>query len=72
MSRRIVNMTDGIKSQLLNKLRGSYFAMQIDEHTDITNIAQLLIYDRYTYKSEIKENFFIWSTTQFAMIFLFL
>ncbi|VVC45848.1 Hypothetical protein CINCED_3A000273 [Cinara cedri] len=43
VSRRIENMSDNIKSQLLNRLRGNYFAMQLDESTDITNLAQLLV-----------------------------
>jgi len=34
VSRRIENMSDNIKSQLLNRLRGNYFAMQLDEFTD--------------------------------------
>jgi hypothetical protein len=40
ISRQIEN----IKSQLLNRLRGNYFAMQLDESTDITNLAQFTLY----------------------------
>jgi hypothetical protein len=43
VSLRIENMLDNIKSQLLNRLRGNYFAMQLDESTDITNLAQFLV-----------------------------
>lgn len=57
VSRRIENMSDNIKSQLLNRLRGNYFAMQLDESTDITNLAQLLVYVRYSYKDKIEEDF---------------
>jgi len=53
VSHRIVNMYDDIKSQLLNRLRGNYFAMQLDECTDITNLAQLLVCVRSPYKGKI-------------------
>lgn len=50
-------MSDNIKSQLLNRLRENYFAMQLNESTDITNFAQLLVCVRYIYKDKIKEDF---------------
>jgi hypothetical protein len=59
VSRRIENKSDNIKSQLLNRLRGNYFAMQLDESTDITNLAQLLVYVRYIYKDKIEEDFIL-------------
>jgi len=57
MSRGIEIMSDNIKSQILNILRGNYFAMQLDESTDITNLAQLLVYIIYIYKDKIEEDF---------------
>lgn len=57
VSCRIENMSDNIKSQLLNRLLGNYFAMQLDESMDITNLSQLLVYVRYIYKNKIEEDF---------------
>jgi len=57
VSRRIENMSDNIRSQLLNWLRGNYFAMQLDESTDITYLAQLFVYVRCIYKDKIEEDF---------------
>jgi hypothetical protein len=46
VSRRIKNIYDNIKLTLLNRLRGNYFAMQLDEFMDITNLVQLLVHVR--------------------------
>lgn len=54
------NRSYHLKSQLLNRLWGNYFAMQLDESTDISHIfdfAQLLVYVRYIYKDKIEGNF---------------
>lgn len=48
VARRISDMAADVKEKLLNKIRTSnYFAIQIDETTDITNMAQLICYVRY-------------------------
>jgi len=57
VSRRVSNISDDILKQLLNRLKSNYFAMQLDESTDISNFSQLLVYIRYIYKEEILEDF---------------
>lgn len=42
VSSQIVNMSDNIKSQFLNRLWGNDFAMKLNESTDVTNLAQLV------------------------------
>lgn len=42
--RQIVNLSDCIIPQLLNRLPKNYFAMQLNESTDITNLEQLVRY----------------------------
>ncbi|KAK4876614.1 hypothetical protein RN001_009120 [Aquatica leii] len=43
---------------LLLQLREcNYFALQVDESTDIKNMAQLLVFIRFDYQSEVKEEF---------------
>lgn len=54
VSSQIVNVSDNIKSQLLNRLRGNYFAMKLDESTDVSNLAQLIVHVRYSYKDKIE------------------
>lgn len=48
VSRRISDMAANVKETLLLKIKKSnYFAIQIDETTDVTNMAQLICYVRY-------------------------
>jgi len=61
VSRRISNISDDILKQLLNRLRSNYFAMQLDESTDISNFSQL-VYVRYIYKEDILEDFLFCQT----------
>ena len=40
MTRRIIEMSNDIECQLLEKMKSSpYYSMQLDESTDLTNIA---------------------------------
>ncbi|XP_074039499.1 zinc finger BED domain-containing protein 5-like [Leptinotarsa decemlineata] len=58
VKRRIVEMSSSIEEQLLLQLREcNYFALQVDESTDIKNMAQLLVFIRFDYQSEVKEEF---------------
>jgi len=58
VSRRIDEMANDVKEELIKNLKQStYFALQIDESTDITNFAQLLAYVRYEAEQSIKEEF---------------
>lgn len=58
VKRRIDDMSSNIEETLALQLQEcTYFALQIDESTDVTNMAQLLVFVRYDYHEEIKEEF---------------
>lgn len=58
VSRRITAISDNIKSNLLDRLKNSkFYAIQLDETTDISNMAQLIVYVRYCYEGDILEDF---------------
>ena len=57
ISRRISEMSDDIKTQLIERLRTEYFAIQLDESTDIASQSQLLVYARYAGEGELHEDF---------------
>lgn len=57
VSRRISNMALNVKDILLKKVNSSkYFAIQVDETTDVANLAQLLCYVRYEEKYSVGED----------------
>jgi hypothetical protein len=48
VSRRINDMADNVKSQLIERVKASpYYALQIDQTTDVAYEAQLICYVRY-------------------------
>lgn len=54
---RINAMASNVKSILLSQIRQSkFYAIQVDESTDIANLSQLLVYVRYIYQNQIKED----------------
>ncbi|KAI4811174.1 hypothetical protein KUCAC02_014091 [Chaenocephalus aceratus] len=55
--RRIEDMSADIKSQLLERLRGTTFAVQLDESTDVSGSAQLIALVRYPWEGRIQEDF---------------
>lgn len=56
IQRCIQDMGSDCKDQLIEDLKKSDFALQLDESTDIANQAQLLVYVRYlNSKNEISE-----------------
>lgn len=58
VKRRIVDMSNNIEEQLSLKLQEcTYFALQVDESTDVTNMAQLLVFVRFDYNEEVMEEF---------------
>ena len=57
ISRRIGEISNDIKAQLLDRLKQTYFAIQLDESTDIASQAQLLVYVRYCWSGEMVEEF---------------
>uniref|UniRef100_A0A9J7YY69 DUF4371 domain-containing protein n=1 Tax=Cyprinus carpio carpio TaxID=630221 RepID=A0A9J7YY69_CYPCA len=58
ISRRISDMAQDVKEQVLYSVRNSpFFALQIDESTDVASCAQLLTYVRYVKNMDIQEEF---------------
>ncbi|XP_025417673.1 protein ZBED8-like [Sipha flava] len=56
-------MSEDIEQQVLNTLRNSLmFALQVDESTDISGKAQLLVFVRMVVDDDIIENFFCCKT----------
>ena len=60
MTQLLTELTDinsDLFQQLIQRIKESpKFAIQLDESTDITNLAQLLVYVRYIYKSNVHED----------------
>lgn len=55
--RRILDMADNVKHQLLLRVRQSrYYALQADESTDIGSLANLLVYVRYECNTEFYDD----------------
>lgn len=55
--RRINSMASNVKNILLNQVKQSkFYAIQLDESTDLTNYAQLMVYVRFAVKMEITED----------------
>lgn len=58
VKRRIDDMSSNIKNKLLLYLKDcNFFALQIDESTDITNMVQLMVFIRFDRNDEIIEEF---------------
>jgi len=56
--RRIDDMSSNIKKKLLLYLKDcNFFALQIDESTDIANMARLMVFIRFDRNDEIIEEF---------------
>uniref|UniRef100_A0A672FBK0 C2H2-type domain-containing protein n=1 Tax=Salarias fasciatus TaxID=181472 RepID=A0A672FBK0_SALFA len=58
VSRRIKNMSEDVKNTLIERIKGSrYYAIQLDETTDVADLANLLVYVRYECDSAAQEDF---------------
>ena len=58
--RRIVDMSDDVKQQVIAEIKGASlgkFALQLDESTDVAACAQLLVFVRYVNGEDFKEDF---------------
>jgi hypothetical protein len=54
---RINDMAGNVESQLIERVKKSpYYALQIDEATDVINDANLMSYVRYVYDSNIHDD----------------
>ncbi len=58
VKRHIATISEDVRDQLFARLHGNNFALQIDESTDVSKMAQFLAYVRYEWENEIKEDFF--------------
>ena len=56
VTRRIVEMSDDIECQMLEKIKASYYSIQLDESTDISNSALLLAFVRYCADGNIHDD----------------
>ena len=57
MHRRILDLSEDIDTNVKKKLEGSKFALIVDESTDISNSAQLLVFVRFIDEDEIINQF---------------
>ncbi|KAL2102327.1 hypothetical protein ACEWY4_001495 [Coilia grayii] len=56
VKRRIGEMAEDVSAQLLEQVRVSeYFALQLDESTDVANAAELLVYIRFLHGEKVVE-----------------
>jgi hypothetical protein len=56
VSRRICDTSEDLEEQLMEKLRNSRFAIQIDEATDCSGVAHLIAYVRYVENKTLNED----------------
>ena len=57
VSRRISDMAEDVLKQLLRRVRASeFYALQLDESTDVAGLAHVLVYVRYIHEGTIKED----------------
>ena len=56
IARRITDMAQDIKCQLVDRVMKGKFALQLDESTDISNSAQLLVFVRYSFEGKLNED----------------
>ena len=58
VTRRIIEMSDDIECQMLEKIKASYYSIQLDESTDISNAALLLVFVRHCADGKIHDDLF--------------
>lgn len=57
MSRRICDIAEHLEAQLITRLQSAGdFAIQLDESTDVSNCATLLVYVRYVWQDDFMED----------------
>ena len=65
VQRRIEDIAMDIEQQVIEEVKKShYFAIQLDESTDVSNCAILLCFVRYKGKTDFRKNFFAKLTYQ--------
>ncbi|KAI4798586.1 hypothetical protein KUCAC02_021953 [Chaenocephalus aceratus] len=56
ISRRITDMAQDIKCQLTDRVKKGKYALQLDESTDTSNSARLLVFARYSFDGKLAED----------------
>lgn len=56
VARRIHEMAHDVENQLAQRLQNNYYAIQVDESTDISGLPNLLGFIRYVYKNKCEED----------------
>ncbi|XP_070407990.1 SCAN domain-containing protein 3-like [Nothobranchius furzeri] len=56
ISRRITEMAQDIKSQLIDRVKRGKDALQLEESIDVANSAQLLVFVRYSFDGKLHED----------------
>ena len=67
IQRRIKDLSDDIKCQVVEEIKNAafgLFAIQIDESTDISSCAQLMVFTKYIYNDLFKEEFLFCSSLE--------
>jgi hypothetical protein len=60
VSRRINDLADNVESQLIKRVKARpYYALKIDETTDVAYKAQLMCYVRYGHDNNIHDDVFL-------------
>ncbi|CAL9702155.1 unnamed protein product [Knipowitschia caucasica] len=55
IGRRISDMALDIKRQIIDSVKGGKYSLQLDESTDVSNTAQLLVFVRYIFEGKFSE-----------------
>ena len=61
IARRIddLHVAQDMEDQLIEQIKiTKYFSLQLDESTDVGNLAILMVYVRFEYKDDLKEKYF--------------
>ena len=67
IQRRIKDLSDDIKCQVVEEIKNApfgLFVIQIDESTDISSCAQLMVFTKYIYNDTFKEEFLFCSSLE--------
>ena len=67
IQRRIKDLSDDIKCQVVEKIKNApfdLFAIQIDKSTDTSSCAQLIVFTKYIYNATFKEEFLFCSSSE--------
>ena len=58
IAQRAADLAKNIEVQLIYQIElAKYYCLQLDESTDISNMAIMMVYVRYEYKSKFKKEF---------------